>query len=57
MRVRISSVSMYSATVVSDMECASWAMACTIDSARGSLSTSRTKLPSILSMPIGRVRR
>src|ERR1700681_2106516 len=57
MRVRISSVSTYSATVVSDMARASCAIACTIDSARGSLSTSRTKLPSILSMPIGSVRR
>ena len=57
MRMLIASVSMYSATVVIDMLRASCAMARTIDSARGSLSTSRTKLPSILSMVTGSWRR
>ena len=56
-RVRISSVSTYSATVVMFIARASCAMARTIDSARSSRRMSRTKLPSILSMDTGMERR
>ena len=53
----MASVSMYSATVMIDMPRASCAIARTMDSARGSFSTSRTMLPSIFSMVTGNWRR